>query len=374
LPSFYALLLKQAGAQLQTLKTAIVAGEACSTEVVKQHYAALPQVPLYNEYGPTEGSVWSSVYLAGRDDLDRPLSIGRPISNVRLYILDRTGNPVPVGVQGELHIGGAGVVRGYWQRPELTAEKFIPDPFQNNGGRLYKTGDLARYRPDGNIEFLGRIDHQVKIRGFRIELGEIEARLMANPGVDDAVVLAREDQPGNKRLVAYVTRRDNAALTEDALRDALQADLPDYMLPSAYVFLDVLPLTANGKVNRKALLPPDCYSAAIDEQGNMPGDPIEQALAEIWMELLRITAVGVNRNFFELGGHSLLAIQVVSRIQEHFGIELSVEDIFRKTTIKELAGLIMQTQLEQLTEGDMLKLLAEMDQLSDEEASLMVNR
>ncbi|WP_432743130.1 amino acid adenylation domain-containing protein [Methylobacter sp. G7] len=374
LPSFYALLLKQAGAQLQTLKTAIVAGEACSTEVVKQHYAALPQVPLYNEYGPTEGSVWSSVYLAGRDDLGRPLSIGRPISNVRLYILDRTGNLVPVGVQGELHIGGAGVVRGYWQRPELTAEKFIPDPFLPNGGRLYKTGDLARYRPDGNIEFLGRIDDQVKIRGFRIELGEIETRLVAHADVDEAVVLAREDQPGNKRLVAYVTRLDNAALTEDALRDAMKENMPDYMQPSAYVLLDGFPLTANGKINRKALLPADCYSEAIDEQGNMPGDPIEQALAEIWMEILGMTTVGVNRDFFELGGHSLLAIQVVSRIQEHFGIELAVEDIFQKTTIKELAGLIMQTQLEQLTDGEMSTLLAELEQFSDEEASLMLNR
>ncbi|TRX03275.1 amino acid adenylation domain-containing protein, partial [Candidatus Methylobacter oryzae] len=177
LPSFYGLLLNQLGTQLQTLKTAIVAGETCPTEVVKRHYALLPEVALYNEYGPTEGTVWSSVYRATPDDLERPLPIGRPIDNVRLYILDQSGNPVPIGVQGELHIGGEGIVRGYWRRPELTAEKFVPDPFQNGGGRLYKTGDLVRYRADGNIEFLGRIDHQVKIRGFRIELGEIEAGL-----------------------------------------------------------------------------------------------------------------------------------------------------------------------------------------------------
>jgi non-ribosomal peptide synthetase component E (peptide arylation enzyme)/acyl carrier protein len=374
LPSFYGLLLNQAGAQLQTLKTAIVAGEACSTEVVKQHYAVLPDVPLYNEYGPTEGTVWSSVYPATQDDLDRPLSIGRPISNVRLYILDCIGNPAPIGVQGELHIGGEGVVRGYWQRPALTAEKFIPDPFKPDGGRLYKTGDLARYRPDGNIEFLGRIDHQVKIRGFRIELGEIEARLMAYPDVDDAVVLAREDQSGNKRLVAYVIVRNNASITEDALRNAFKESVPEYMQPSAYVFLDSFPLTANGKVNRKALLPPDSYSAAIDQHGDELFDPIEQALAHIWTELLGTTAVGVNQNFFELGGHSLLAIQVVSRIQEHFGIELAVEDIFQKTTIKELAGWVMQMQIEQLADDDMSALLAEMEQFSDEEVSLMLNR
>ncbi len=238
LPSFYALLLKQAGAKLQTLNTVIVAGEACSTEVVKQHYELLPQVSLYNEYGPTEGSVWSSVYLTNPDDLDRPLSIGRPIANVRLYILDRNGNPVPIGVQGELHIGGEGVVRGYWQRPELTAEKFIPDSYSPDGSRLYKTGDLARYRPDGNIEFLGRIDYQVKIRGFRIELGEIEAKLLAHPGVNEAVVLAREDQPGNKQLIAYVVCNASGVVTADVLRENIKASLPHYMLPTAFVFLN----------------------------------------------------------------------------------------------------------------------------------------
>ncbi|UOA09648.1 amino acid adenylation domain-containing protein [Methylobacter sp. S3L5C] len=373
LPSFYASLLKQPASKLLTLKTAIVAGEACPAEVVKQHYAALPNVPLYNEYGPTEASVWSSVYQTGSDDTDRPIAIGRPIANALLYILDRSGNPAPIGVQGELYIGGAGVARGYWQRPALTAEKFIPDPFQANGGRLYKTGDLARYRPDGNIEFLGRIDQQVKIRGFRIELGEIEAKLIGHPSVAEIVVLAREDQPGNKRLVAYVIARDNAALTEDVLRDAIKQSVPDYMQPSAYVFLDEFPLTANGKVNRKALLPPDSYVAAIDGRPvDKPADPIEQALAAIWMELLGIMAVGVNQNFFDLGGHSLLAIQVVSRIQEHFGIELAMEDIFQNTTIKELAGLVMQAQLGQLADEDMSALLEEMERLSDEEADMML--
>ena len=337
LPSFYALLLKQAGAKLQTLKTAIVAGEACSTEVVKQHYAVLPDVPLYNEYGPTEGSVWSSVYLAGQDDLDRPVSIGRPISNVRLYILDRTGNPVPVGVQGELHIGDAGVVRGYWQRPELTAEKFTPDPFQPDGGRLYKTGDLARHRPDGNIEFLGRIDHQVKIRGFRIESGEIEARLIEQSGVDEAVVLVRENQPGNKQLIAYVV--GNGELTADVLRENLKASLPDYMLPGFVVFLERMPLTANGKIDRKALPEPDMTETAKNRYV-APATETEKALAAIWCEILGIERVGRHDDFFELGGHSLLATQLPFAVQKKFNSQLALKSFFEMPTVAAQARLI----------------------------------
>lgn len=336
LPSFYALLLKQAGAQLQTLKTAIVAGEACSTEIVRQHCAVLPQVRLYNEYGPTEASVWSSVYLAGQDDLEKPLPIGKPISNVRLYILNRTGNPVSVGVHGELHIGGEGVVRGYWQRPELTAEKFMPDPFQADGGRLYKTGDLARYRPDGNIEFLGRIDHQVKIRGFRIELGEIEARLMAHPAVDEAVVLVREDQPGNRQLIAYVV---GIGTTVDGLRAHLKASLPDHMLPGAFVFLARMPLTANGKIDRKALPAPDAAERAKDRYV-APVTEIEKALAVIWSEILGIEGIGRDNDFFESGGHSLLATQLPIAVQKKFNIQLPLKRFFESPTLAAQARLI----------------------------------
>jgi len=334
LPSFYALLLNQAGAELQSLKTAIVAGEACSTEVVKQHYALLPGVRLYNEYGPTEATVWSSVYWASPDDLDRPLSIGRPIGNARLYILDRSGNPVPIGVPGELHIGGEGIVRGYWRRPELTAEKFIPDPFLSNGGRLYKTGDLARYRPDGNVEFLGRIDHQVKIRGFRIELGEIEARLMAYPEVDEAVVVAREDQPGNKQLVAYVVCNANSSLTAELLRENLKTLLPDYMVPSAYVFLKGMPLTANGKVDRNLLPAPDRH----ETQYAPPGTRVEEVLASLWAELLSIGRVGINDNFFTLGGDSILSIQAVGAARRN-GIYFTPRQLFENQTIAELAAV-----------------------------------
>lgn len=337
LPSFYALLLKQPEIKLQTLKTAIVAGETCSTEVVRQHYALLPDVPLYNEYGPTEGSVWSSVYLAVRGDYDRPLSIGRPIGNARLYILDRNGNPVPVGVAGELHIGGEGVVRGYWHRPELTAEKFIPDQFQNDGGRLYKTGDLARYRPDGAIEFSGRIDDQVKIRGFRIELGEIEARLIEQSGVGEAAVLVRENRPGNKQLVAYVV--GSGTLTAELLRDKLKASLPDYMLPGAVVFLERMPLTANGKIDRKALPEPDMTEAAKSRYV-APATETETALAAIWRELLGIERVGRHDDFFSLGGHSLLAVQLPLAVQKQFKIELPLKRFFELPTVAAQARLI----------------------------------
>ncbi len=337
LPSFYALLLKQPGIKLQTLKTAIVAGETCSTEVVRQHYAVLPDVPLYNEYGPTEGSVWSSVYLAVKGDYDRPLSIGRPIGNARLYILDRNGNPVPVGVAGQLHIGGAGVAHGYWDRPELTAEKFIPDPFQNDGGRLYKTGDLARYRPDGTIEFSGRIDDQVKIRGFRIELGEIEAKLIEQSGVDEAIVLVRENRPGNKQLVAYVV--GSGTLTAELLRDNLKASLPDYMLPGAVVFLERMPLTANGKIDRKALPEPDMTEAAKSRYV-APATETETALAAIWRELLGIERVGRHDDFFSLGGHSLLAVQLPVAVQKQFNIELPLKRFFELPTVAAQARLI----------------------------------
>jgi myxalamid-type nonribosomal peptide synthetase MxaA len=332
LPSFYALLLKQAGAELQSLKIAIVAGEACSTEVVKQHYALLPQAQLYNEYGPTEGSVWSSVHLAEPDDLDRPLSIGRPIGNVRLYILDRFGNPTPIGVQGELHIGGTGVARGYWRRPDLTADKFIPDPFQNDGGRLYKTGDLARYRPDGNIEFLGRVDHQVKIRGFRIELGEIESRLMAHPDVDQAVVLVKD----NQQLIAYVV----GSATAEVLRENLKTVLPDYMVPGVLVFLDKIPVTANGKIDRKALLSAEARDAESKVKTDTPVSETETKLAAIWAGLLGVEHIGRHDDFFDLGGHSLLAIELVFAVQKNLGTEVALVDVFDHPTFAGQVRLI----------------------------------
>jgi amino acid adenylation domain-containing protein len=336
LPSLYSALLTQAPAQLQVLDSVIVAGEACSNEVVKQHFAVLPKARLYNEYGPTEGTVWCSVYPVGMEDTDRPVAIGRPISNVRIYVLDAAWSPVPVGVAGELYIGGSGIVRGYLNRPGLTAEKFVPDSFANDGGRLYRTGDLARYRADGSIEFLGRLDHQVKIRGFRIELGEIEARLLQYPGVREAVVLAREDKPGNKQLVAYIASIPESLPETGALRDYLKTTLPDYMVPSAFVQLEKMPLSGNGKLERKTLPAPD-YCEQLQKQYVEPRTETEAVLAGIWAEVLDLERVGVRDNFFDLGGHSLLATQLVSRVCRKFNVELPLKALFEAGTIEKIA-------------------------------------
>ena len=242
--------------------------------------------------------------------------IGRPIANTRIYILDRYGEPVPVGVAGEIHIAGAGVARGYWKRAELTAERFVKDPFVTDAAaRMYKTGDMGRWLKDGNIEFLGRNDEQVKIRGYRIELGEIEAALASHPGVREAVVMAREDEPGEKRLVAYYVAADEEVIGAEELRAHLLRKLPEYMVPAAYVRMERMPLTANGKLDRKALPMPegDAYAVRGYEE---PQGEIEKKLAEIWTEVLKVERVGRQDNFFELGGHSLLAVRVISRLRQ----------------------------------------------------------
>ncbi|WP_211299217.1 non-ribosomal peptide synthetase, partial [Methylovulum psychrotolerans] len=339
LPSFYTALLAQGAEQLQALNTVIVAGETCPVEAVKHHYAQLGHAALYNEYGPTEATVWSSVYAASAADSNRPLPIGKPIANVRLYVLDAGLMRVPVGVTGELYIGGAGISRGYLHRPDLTAERFIPDPFRADGGRLYKTGDLARYQPDGNLEFLGRSDQQVKVRGFRIELGEIEARLAACTGLRDVAVLVREDQPGDKRLVAYLQTADSLPVAQ--LRGELQAVLPEYMIPSAFVCLSQWPITANGKLDRHALPAPD--STAVALQGYAaPQGAVETALAELWQTLLGISQVGRDDHFFELGGHSLLAITLIEQIQQQ-GYAADVMSVFTTPVLAEMAASIAET-------------------------------
>ncbi|HEY0682988.1 MAG TPA: amino acid adenylation domain-containing protein, partial [Steroidobacter sp.] len=321
------------------IRQIMVGGEEVKAEFIARWFERKESLPrLINAYGPTEASVNATIrVIDGVSAAAR--SIGRPIGNTRVHILDRRGEPVPLGVAGELHIGGIGVARGYLNRPRLTAEKFIVDRYGPNDSRLYKTGDLARYLPDGNIEYLGRNDDQVKIRGFRIELGEIEAALRAQPQVRDAVVLAREDAPGEKRLVAYVLALEQAGVpTSEQLRTALAVRLPEYMVPVAYVALDALPLTPNGKVDRKALPPPDVGAPIHRTYEPAVGD-IEQALASIWCEVLRVQQVGRHDNFFELGGHSLLATQVVARIQRVLGRAIQVRDLFECPTVRELAGL-----------------------------------
>ncbi|WP_316227160.1 phosphopantetheine-binding protein, partial [Bradyrhizobium sp. SZCCHNR1065] len=282
------------------------------------------------------------------DGAGRP-PIGRPLPNTRSYVLDRRLQPVPVGVAGELHIGGTGLARGYLRRPGLTAERFLPNPF-TPGERLYRTGDLVRWRADGELEFLGRLDSQVKLRGFRIELGEIEAALLAQPGVTQAAAVIREDGAG-KRLAAYVVADPEASTDISALRRQLQATLPDHMVPSAIVRLDRLPLSPNGKLDRNALPAPDRNREAGEQP---PRNPVETVLAGLFAEVLGLDRVGINDNFFELGGHSLLAMQLIGQVRATLGIELPVRVIFTGPTVADIA-----LHVEEALAGDIESMTAE---------------
>ncbi len=294
---------------------------------------------VWNLYGPTETTIWSS--LAKVEPGDAPITIGRPIARTQLYVLDARLRPVPVGVTGELYIGGAGVARGYYIRPGLTAERFLPDPFgKAAGGRIYRTGDLARWRSDGALECLGRADQQVKIRGFRVELGEIEAALAAHPAVREAAVVAREDATGEQALVAYVSAREGQTLAVADLRRALGEALPEYMVPSAFVTLDALPLTPNGKVDRNALPAPEESRGDRGFDYVPPRGPVEEALVGVWAELLGRDRVGVRDNFFELGGHSLFATQLLARIRDTFAVEPTLRDFLDDPTVAGLSRLI----------------------------------
>ena len=321
-----------------SVRTVNLAGELLQTQLVEQIYRQETVEQVFDLYGPSEDTTYSTYALRSATG---PATIGRPIANTQVYLLDARLNPVPVGVPGELYIGGDGVVRGYLYRPALTAERFIPDPFSEEAGaRLYRTGDLARYLPDGNIEFLGRIDHQVKVRGYRIELGEIEAVLGQQPSVRETVVLAREDEPGDKRLVAYVVPNDEHEPAVSELRRFLQKKLPEYMVPSAFVTLEALPLTPNGKVDRRTLPAPDRVRSELEGVFVAPRTPAEEVLAGIWAQVLGVEQVGVYDSFFELGGHSLLATQVVSRIRQAFQVELPLRDFFGIPTVAGLAQAI----------------------------------
>ena len=301
---------------------------------------------VWNLYGPTETTIWSAALDVKYQEVPKGVSpIGCPIANTQLYILDSHQQLVPVGVPGELHIGGFGLARGYWNRAELTAEKFIPNPFAQ-GTRLYKTGDLVRYLADGKIEFLGRIDHQVKIRGFRIELGEIEALLKKHPQVRETVVLARENIPNNCRLVAYLVARENTKPSVNELRGFLKQKLPEYMLPSAFVILDKLPLTPNGKIDRRALPAPDNQRPELTATFKPPQSEMEQQIGKLWQEVLCLDKVGINDNFFDLGGNSFLMVQVNNKLRAILQRDISVVTMFQNPTIYSLAEYLSQTTKE----------------------------
>ena len=310
-------------------------GEALPRDLAAQLLAKGGE--LWNMYGPTETTIWSSAARVSVDDTS--INIGEPIANTQLYILDPHLQPVPMGVTGELHIGGIGLARGYRNRPELTAERFVSDPFSGEpGARLYKTGDVARLRAKGQIEVLGRLDHQVKIRGFRIELGEIEARIVEHPQVKEVVVMAREDVPGRKQLVAYlVTPTPLAAPIGPELRTFLEAKLPDYMIPAFFEELAALPRTPNGKINRKALPAPKTQAAVTSRPYVAPRNPVEAKLAEIWREVLCREQVGVDDNIFEIGGDSLLIFRIAARANEA-GLPITIRQFFLHRTIAELAA------------------------------------
>ncbi|MCP5364677.1 MAG: amino acid adenylation domain-containing protein [Hyphomicrobiales bacterium] len=318
---------------------ALCGGEATPRDLAER---LLPKVAsLWNMYGPTETTVWSTTHLV-TDTSRHSIPIGRPLGNTQIYILDRCLNPVPVGVPGELHIGGNGVARGYLNRPELSEERFIPDPFGNNpADRIYKTGDLARYLPNGDIDFLGRMDNQVKVRGFRIELGEIEAVLAQHPRIRQNVAVVYQDTVGVGQLAAYIIPDGNAGLEPAELRAFLKKKLPDYMVPSLFIPMEIFPQTPSGKVDRNALPAPTSTQARTGEAGyTAPRTPTEETLAAIWAESLNIDRVGIRDNFFDLGGHSLLAIRMFSKIDKQFSRQVPLGTLFQAPTIEQLAQIL----------------------------------
>jgi amino acid adenylation domain-containing protein len=318
--------------RLRRLRRAFVGGDRVAADLLAEMREALPAAESHVLYGPTEGTILASTHPVPQDGIVEGHPIGRPLGNVRLYVCDALGSPQPAGVPGELLIGGAGVARGYLGRSAMTAERFVPDPFSAEGGaRLYRTGDRARWRADGTLEFLGRVDTQLKIRGFRIEPGEIEAVLRGHESVTDCVIVAREDVPGDQRLVAYVV----GGVEADELREHLRGSLPEYMVPAAFVGLEALPLTPNGKLDRKALPAPE-YAADADRYV-APRTPVEEVLAGIWAEVLKVERVGVRDNFFALGGHSLLAVTLVERMRRR-GVRADVRALFTTPTVAELAA------------------------------------
>jgi amino acid adenylation domain-containing protein len=374
-----------------SLREVVTAGEQLrSTTQLRRFFSRMPSCRLFNFYGPTEGNIVTTYEVAGAPETWAPLpAIGRPISNTRVHVLDARQEPVAIGVAGELYIGGVVLARGYLGRAELTAERFVPDPLGlEQGGRLYRTGDMARYRRDGELEFLGRGDDQVKVRGYRVELGEVETMLSQHPGVREAVVVAREEPGGGKRLVAYVVAHDAAregsgngdngggesGVRSSELRAYLKERLPEYMVPGAYVQLEQMPLSPNRKVDRKALPEPEGAGVERETEYVAARTPVEELLVEIWAELLGLERVSIHDNFFELGGHSLLATQLVSKLQQTLVIEVPLRQIFETPTIAEFAAAISQNSdyMQNEDQAVVNELLSRLEQLSDSEIEMLM--
>ncbi|GCF10054.1 non-ribosomal peptide synthetase [Dictyobacter arantiisoli] len=347
-PSMLQIFLKEEDVpNCKSIRRVFCSGEALSVRVQEQFFAQL-DADLYNLYGPTEAAVDVTSWTCLRTPDQQRVPIGYPIANIQIYVLDVHLQPVPVGVLGELHIGGIGIARGYHNRPDLTADKFVPDPFSAEpGARLYKTGDIVRYLPDGAIEFLGRSDDQVKVRGFRIELGEIESTLLRHAGVQETSVLVHEDMPGERYVIAYVVPVQGATPTVSELRSFLQRKLPEYCMPSIITFIDALPLTPSGKVNRLALPRPERRDQRTDMLFVAPQTQLEQTIARVWQEVLHLDSMGRNDNFFDLGGHSLLIIEVQRKLHKELRKEIALVELFRYPTIFLLARYLSQSQDEQ---------------------------
>jgi acyl-coenzyme A synthetase/AMP-(fatty) acid ligase/acyl carrier protein len=347
----------------------IVGGESSRSDWVAE-LQATARCAILNHYGPTEATVATLTYhvATGRGESHgSTVPIGRPLPNTEAYVLDRRLQPVPIGVAGELYIGGSCLARGYLGRPEVSAESFIPNPFGDQvGARLYRTGDVVRYRADGAIELLGRTDQQVKIRGFRVEPAEVATVLGAHPAVRNSLVVARDDRRGDRQLVAYVVRREGREASAAELRDFLGSKLPDYMVPSHFVGLDALPLTPHGKVDRSALPDPGTARPEMDSPFVPASSPVEVELAGIWAAVLEVERVGIHDNFFDLGGHSLSAFRLVSRVVQAFQLDLSLKALFDAPTVAEMARVIQAIGAKPATARVVQRMQGALDATSDE--------
>jgi amino acid adenylation domain-containing protein len=359
-----------------SLRYVIFGGEALEMQSLRpwfeRHGDETPQ--LVNMYGITETTVHVTYRPLSMADTASGSVIGCPIPDLQVYLLDPTLEPSPIGVPGEMYVGGAGVARGYLNRPELNAERFVPDRFHSNSDqRLYRSGDLARRLPNGDIEYLGRIDQQVKIRGFRIELGEIESVLGKHPGVRESVVLIRDDEGGEKRLLAYVVPHTGQTLSSNELHTFLKDRLPEYMVPAAFVKLERMPLTSNGKIDRRAL--PEAEIALAEAEGTYvaPRTPLEDEVIAAWKQVLGLERIGVHDNFFQIGGHSLLATRVIILLRSKLGLNFSLRLLFENPTVEGMASALIETLLEHGDETELADLVSEVEGLSDEAARQMRN-